>query len=113
MKRFISINPLLGSDVYEDSLSVKVFGESLTDKSKFVPTVDLVSRSVPITSIEVQKYYTNPDGKDNGSSPVSRHRDIAEAFVDYNKSSKSVQKQISDYKKSLEFSKKIDDLNSN
>ncbi|QCS36035.1 hypothetical protein [Capybara microvirus Cap1_SP_95] len=97
MKRFITIDVLNGSEMYDDSLPVLTFPESSVDKTHFIPQVDLTKVVGNITDSEKSKYYDFPDGKDTGASvPLARRKgaDLAELIVEGRKLQEEF---ISDY----------------
>lgn len=80
MLRFKTINILEGSEIFDYKNPVKVFGESVTDKSHFVPMSESVKslRGVaPLSADIIKMAYDFPNGRDNGSKvPVSRNKGI-------------------------------------
>lgn len=111
--RTISVNGLIGDGVnlYDDELEFKHFGQSLVDRSHFVPTVDLTANTGNLTESD-RIYYDFPDGKDTGLKVprISRGKDIAEIIVEARNSKSDVDKAIEDAKAEKEYDEKIKNL---
>ena len=83
MKRWITINPFDGSEIFDYTLPKKVWDESIVDKSHFIPVAEAL-KNLEGNSSAMHADLTRfdfPDGKDNGMVlPPSRRpgADIAE-----------------------------------
>lgn len=83
MKRWITINPFDGSEVFDYTLPKKVWDDSIVDKSHFIPVAEAL-KNLEGNSSAMHADLTRfdfPDGKDNGMLiPPSRRpgADIAE-----------------------------------
>lgn len=98
MKRYISVNVISGSELFDYSSEHKVFGPSQADKSHFVPVTDLSQIVGNMTDVEKSSYYDFPNGQDNGASvPLSRKReDLAVLITEGRKLKKEVDSELSD-----------------
>lgn len=98
MKRYISVDIVIGSELFDYSLEHKKFGVSQADKSHFVPVTDLSQIVGNMTDSEKSSYYDFPDGKDNGASvPLTRKReDLAVLIAEGRKLKKEVDSELSD-----------------
>ena len=101
MKRYSTIQAI-GSDatIIEYTIPLKKFGESLTDKSHFVPIADAVAGLTAgnRAHIDDARCYDFADGKDDGRSFANRKRsrDIAEVFQDKLKGEQALNASISE-----------------
>uniref|UniRef100_A0AAU8AYE9 Uncharacterized protein n=1 Tax=Dulem virus 253 TaxID=3145730 RepID=A0AAU8AYE9_9VIRU len=83
MKRWITVNPFDGSEVFDYTLPKKEWDESIVDKSHFIPVAEAL-KNLEANSASMHSDLTRfdfPDGKDNGMTlPPSRRpgADIAE-----------------------------------
>lgn len=83
MKRWITINPFDGSEIFDYTLPKKVWEDSIVDKSHFIPVAEAL-KNLEGNSSAMHADLTRfdfPDGKDNGMVlPPSRRpgADIAE-----------------------------------
>lgn len=100
-KRFITINVLNGSSLYDDFVPVSQGGDYIVDDSHFVPMAEAVKNlkdSAVATSDVIAKSYDFVDGKDTGIKvPVDRlHdvKDIAELSVAVRNRSKDLNKSL-------------------
>lgn len=98
MKRFISVNVISGSELFDYTSEYKKFGASQADKSHFVPVTDLSQIVGNMTDSEKSSYYDFPDGKDTGASvPLSRkHEDLAVLITEGRKLKKEVDSELSE-----------------
>ena len=96
MRKYHTIDFGNGSERYDYTRPIKEFGESLTDKSHFVPASEAVKvlRGVaPLSRDVIARAYDFPDGKDSGVPvPASRvrGRDIAEISTAIHNESKKI-----------------------
>lgn len=68
MKRWITVNPFDGSEVYDYELPSKHWDESIVDKSHFIPVAEAL-KNLEGNSASMHADLTRfdfPDGKDNG-----------------------------------------------
>uniref|UniRef100_A0AAU8B1F0 Uncharacterized protein n=1 Tax=Dulem virus 253 TaxID=3145730 RepID=A0AAU8B1F0_9VIRU len=83
MKRWITVNPFDGSEVFDYTLPKKEWDESIVDKSHFIPVAEAL-KNLEANSASMHadlSRFDFPDGKDNGMTlPPSRRpgADIAE-----------------------------------
>lgn len=83
MKRWITVNPFDGSEVFDYDLPKKVWDDSIVDKSHFIPVAEAL-KNLEGNSASMHADLTRfdfPDGKDNGMTlPPSRRpgADISE-----------------------------------
>lgn len=98
MKRYISVDIISGSELFDYSSEHKAFGPSQADKSHFVPVTDLSQIVGNMTDSEKSSYYDFPDGQDNGASvPLTRKReDLAVLITEGRKLKKEVDSEISE-----------------
>lgn len=98
MKRYISVDVISGSELFDYSSEYKIFGPSQADKSHFVPVTDLSQIVGNMTDSEKSSYYDFPDGRDNGASvPLTRKReDLAVLISEGRKLKKEVDSEISE-----------------
>lgn len=98
MKRYISVNVISGSELFDYSSEYKVFGPSQADKSHFVPVTDLSQIVGNMTDVDKSSYYDFPNGQDNGASvPLSRKReDLAVLISEGRKLRKEVDSELSE-----------------
>lgn len=98
MKRYISVNVISGSELFDYSLEYKVFGPSQADKSHFVPVTDLSQIVGNLTDSDKSSFYDFPNGQDTGASvPLSRKReDLAVLITEGRKLNKEVDSELSE-----------------
>lgn len=110
IKRFQTINSLLGSKVVDYEIPSYVKGKYIVDKSHFVPVAEL-AKSVVGQSIGKSDLsrYDFADGKDNGMSvPVARRRpELAEMSVDVRNQQKAVSEKVEAAKRYSEYRKSV------
>lgn len=78
-KRFITVNVLSGSSLYDDFVPVSQGGDYIVDDSHFVPMSEAVKQlgSSVATSDVISKSYDFVDGRDTGIKvPVDRLHDV-------------------------------------
>lgn len=112
MKRFISINTVSGSELYDYTLEYKKFAPSQVDKSHFVPVTDL-SQIVGNMSDSDRMAYDFPDGVDTGASvPLSRRRgeDIAVLIKEGRRLKKEVDSELSEVVEAEKNRQVVDNL---
>lgn len=101
MKRWITINPFDGSEVFDYSLPKKEWDESIVDKSHFIPIAEAL-KNLEGNSASMHADLTRfdfPDGKDNGMElPPSRRpgADLAEVQEFVEKIDRSAQNKLNE-----------------
>lgn len=101
MKRWITINPFDGSEIFDYELPKKEWDESIVDKSHFIPVAEAL-KNLEGNSSAMHADLTRfdfPDGKDNGMPlPPSRRpgADIAEVQEYVEAIDKSAKQKIAD-----------------
>lgn len=119
MKRYSKIrNSYLESDnLYDESLYIKKeFGDSLCDKSHFVPISEALASLTPSDSMHVDesRNFDFPDGKDDGRSiPLGRKpsdREITNLFTAAQKGHASASQSISRAKKKISIAQEYADI---
>lgn len=119
MKRYSKIrNSYLDSDnTYDFSVYVKKdFGDSLSDKSHFVPISEALSSLTPSDSMHTEdnRNYDFPDGRDDGRSiPLGRKPsecEITNMFTEASKGQASASQSISRAKKKISIAKEYAEI---
>lgn len=119
MKRYIKISNTFSDkdNTYDEKVYIKkVFSDSLSDKSRFVPIEEALSSLTPSNSmhIEENRNYDFPDGKDDGRSiPLGRkpaEREITNLFTEAQKGQASASQSISRAKKKISIAKEYSDI---
>lgn len=108
IKRFNTINVLLGSKLETVDIPDYDKGAYIVDRSKFTPVSELaksvIGQSIGKTDLS---RYDFADGKDNGMSvPVARRRpELAELSVDVRRQQEHVKQAVGELQKYQEFKK--------
>lgn len=114
MRKYRTIDVGNGSERFDYTRPVKEFGESLTDKSHFVPASEAVKalRGIaPLSRDVVARAYDFPDGKDSGVPvPASRARgrDIAEISTAIHNDSKQISEGLKEGANIAKASRELD-----
>ena len=101
MKRWITVNPFDGSEIFDYTLPKKVWDDSIVDKSHFIPVAEAL-KNLEGNSSAMHADLTRfdfPDGKDNGMPlPPSRRpgADIAEVQEYVEAIDKSAKQKVAD-----------------
>ena len=114
MRKYYTIDVGNGSKRYDYERPIKEFGESLADKSHFVPASEAVKalRGVaPLSRDAVARAYDFPDGKDSGVPvPASRirGRDLAEVSTAVHNESVALEKGLKEGANIAKAAKELD-----
>lgn len=119
MKRYCKLRNIYLEDdnTYDYTVYIKnEFGDSLVDKSHFVPISEALASLTPSDSMHVDenRNYDFPDGKDDGRSiPLGRkpsEREITNMFTEATKGQASASQSISRAKKKISIAKEYADI---
>lgn len=119
MKRYTKLRNVYFEDdnTYDETVYIKKkFGDSLVDKSHFVPISEALASLTPSDSmhIEENRNYDFPDGKDDGRSiPLGRkpsEREITNVFNEASKGQSAASQAVSRGKKKLSIVKEYTDI---
>lgn len=117
MKRYITINAVVGSELFDYDIKYDIFDESVTDFSYFMPRSEAIKTITGnLSSSDIDGSYDFPDGRDSGSKvPVSRQRgvDLAILSEELRRADKAVSDAVSDAKSEAKLKAKLASIGSN
>lgn len=102
MKRYITINSVVGSDLFDYDITHDTWDESVTDFSYFMPRSEAIKTITGnLSSSDIDGSYDFPNGRDTGAKvPISRQRgiDLAILSEELRRADKAVSDAVSDTK---------------
>lgn len=116
MKRYITINSVVGSELFDYDITYDVFDESVTDFSYFIPRSEAIKTITGnLSSSDIDGNYDFPDGRDSGAKvPVSRQRgvDLAILSEELRRADKAVSDAVSDAKREAKLKARLEKISS-